>query len=199
MATVTQICNLALGHLGASKTVANADTEQSAEANTFRRFYETVRDATLKDFNWPFARTYAALGLISTDPTDEWGYAYQYPSDCINMQRIVSGNRNETADARIKFVIARINGARAILTDQPDAQAQYTARVTDPQEYTPDFVMALSLHMAFIMGPHLAKSDEKMLQSAERKYVNYISVAKAQALNEEQPDSLPEASWIAGR
>lgn len=115
------------------------------------------------------------------------------------MQRIVSGNRNETADARIKFVIARINGARAILTDQPDAQAQYTARVTDPQEYTPDFVMALSLHMAFIMGPHLAKSDEKMLQSAERKYVNYISVAKAQALNEEQPDSLPEASWIAGR
>lgn len=199
MATVTQICNLALGHLGASKTVANADSEQSAEANTFRRFYETVRDATLKDFNWPFARTYAALGLIATDPTDEWGYSYQYPSDCINMQRIVSGDRNETVATRVKFIIARIGGQQVILTDQPFAQAQYTARVTDAQAYTPDFVMALSLHMAFIMGPHLAKSDEKILQAVERKYVNYISVAKAQALNEEQPDSLPEASWITAR
>lgn len=199
MATVTQICNLALGHLGASKTVANADTENSAEANTFRRFYETVRDATLKDFNWPFATNYAALGLVSTDPTIEWGYAYQYPSDCMNMQRILSGNRNEVVDEMIRFKISRVSGQKVVLSDEPNAVAQYTVKITDPEEFTPDFVLALSFHLAFMMGPHIAKSDTKLIEGAERKYVNYISMAKAQALNEERPDSPPEASYILAR
>ena len=199
MSSITEICNLALGHLGSSKTVTDAETELSAEAKTFRRFYETVRDATLKDFSWPFATKYETLGLIESDPTDEWGYAYQFPSDCISMQRIVSGNRNETEAERIVYKIARIGSAKTILTDQPDAIAQYTMKLTDPGEYTPDFVLALSFHIAFMIGPHLAKSDPKMIEGAERRYVNYISQARAQAYNEEQPDVLPEASYILAR
>lgn len=199
METLTEICNLTLGHLGASKSVANAETENSAEANTFRRFYEPVRDATLKDFNWPFATNTAELGLVVENPTIEWDYAYQYPSDCINMQRIVSGNRNETVDDMIKYKIARFSGQKVIFTDEPNATAQYTMKITDPQEFPADFVLALSLHLAFMMGPHIAKSDTRLVESAERKYVNYISMAKAQALNEERPDSPPEASYILAR
>lgn len=199
MASLTEICNLALGHLGSSNTVANADTENSAEAKTFRRFYETVRNATLRDFNWPFATKFEALALIEEDPTEEWGFSYQYPTDCILMQRLLSGNRNESEAERIAYKIARIDDSKVILTDQQDATAQYTMLITDVNEFTPDFILALSFHLAFMMGPHIARSDSKMIEAAERKYVNYISQARAQAYNEEQPDVLPEASYILAR
>ena len=46
MASVADICNMALGHLGDSATVASIDPpEGSAQAEHCARFYPMVRDA----------------------------------------------------------------------------------------------------------------------------------------------------------
>ena len=74
----TEIANLAISHLGIGKTIANLELEKSQEAIACRRFYDTVRDSSLRDFPWPFAGKIQALALVS----NEWLYAYQYPSDC---------------------------------------------------------------------------------------------------------------------
>ena len=91
MASKTEIGNLALSHIGIGKEVANIETEQSAEASALRRVYDTALRKTLRDFNWPFARVIADLGLIEEDPTDEWDFSYRVPSDCVSFRRIPSG------------------------------------------------------------------------------------------------------------
>jgi len=200
MASSTDICNQALRHLGVSTTIANLTTEQSTEAIVCRSFYETVRDATLRDFNWPFATKIADLGLVEEDPTNEWAYAYRYPSDCINMRRIESGNRSETADQRIKYKIGRDASGRLIYTDQTDAIAEYTMRITATEEFTPDFILAFSLNLAIMIAPQVTGGDPfKMGERAERLYNFLMTKAQAQAVNEEQPDSAPEADYIVAR
>lgn len=200
MASSTEICNQALRHLGVSKTIANIDTEQSSEANTCRAFYETVRDATLRDFNWPFATKFEDLGLVEENPNDEWAYSYRYPSDCLNLRRIVSGNRNETAADRIVYKISRDDSGRLIYTDQQDAAIEYTMRVTSTEEFTPDFVLAFSFNLALFIAPQVTAGDPfKMGDRAERMYNFLMTKAQAQAANEEQPDALPDADYIVAR
>jgi hypothetical protein len=196
----TEICNLALGHLGVLTTIADLTTEQSAEAKICRRFYENTRDSVLRDFNWPFATKIDALALVESDPNDEWDYSYRYPSDCINMRRILSGIRNESPDQRIPYKIGRDNSGRLIFTDQDDAQIEYTMRVETIEEYPPDFVYALSYHLAMYIGPHVTKGDPfKIIDRCERMYSWLMTKAQAQAANEEQPDVLPESEFIRAR
>lgn len=205
MASDTEICNLAQGHLGTGKAIGNLTTERSSEASAFRRFYEVIRDATMRDFNWPFATKNAAAGLVTTvgdalHPTTEWQYSYRYPSDCINMQRIESGIRNETNAQRIPYKISRDSAGRLILTDQSLAKLQYTIKITNEEEFTPDFVVAFSFHLALMVGPAIAgASGAQAIERCERMYNFLMTKAQAQAANEEQPDSLPEAEYIQAR
>lgn len=205
MASKTEICNLAIRNLGTGKAIANLTTEKSAEAAACRAFYETARDATLRDFNWPFATKNAAAGLVSTvgdadHPTDEWRYSYRYPSDCINMQRIESGIRNETNAQRVPYKISRDESGRLVLTDQQLAKLQYTYRVSSEEEFTPDFVLAFSFNLAILIGPNIAGSTGgQAVERCERMYNFLMSKAQAQAANEEQPDVMPEADYIQAR
>ncbi len=57
-ASVEAICELALGHLGMSDTVTSVDTDQTAAARAFRRFYAQTRDEVLTAFPWTFAKRY---------------------------------------------------------------------------------------------------------------------------------------------
>ena len=200
MASSTEICNQALRHLGVSKTIANLETSQESEAATCRAFYETTRDATLRDFNWPFATKIIELGLVEENPNDEWTYAYRYPSDCINFRRLQSGIRNETSAQRIPYKISRDDAGRLIFTDQQNAVAEYTMRITAAEEFTPDFVLALSFHLAMYIGPQINGAENtQAIERCERMYNFLMSKAQAQAGNEEQPDSLPEAEYIQVR
>jgi hypothetical protein len=56
MASKTQIVNIALARIGASKQVANVDTESSREAVTARTFFDDDVLYVLRDFPWPWAR-----------------------------------------------------------------------------------------------------------------------------------------------
>lgn len=199
-ASATEICNLALGHLCVSTTLTDVDTETSKEAKVCRRFYEEVRNATLRDFNWPFATKIADLGLVEEDPNDEWSYSYRYPSDCINMRKILSGVRNALPEDRVPFKIGRDDSGRLIFCDMDDAQAEYTMLITAPEEYPPDFVFALSYHLAIMIGPSLVGTDPmKVIDRCERMYSYLNSKAMAQAANEEMPDTLPESEFIKAR
>lgn len=57
-ASVEAICELALGHLGMSDTITNVDTDQTAVARAFRRFYAQARDEVITAFPWVFAKRY---------------------------------------------------------------------------------------------------------------------------------------------
>lgn len=200
MATKTEISNLALSHLGIGKEIQNIDTENSQEASACRRFFDTARQATLRDFSWPFATKFATLGLVMEDPTDEWSFSYQYPSDCLHFRRILSGTRNDTRKSRVPYRIVNGQVGQEIYCDMENAQAEYTADITDTSRFPPDFVMALSFRLATYMPVRLTKGDPfKLGDRAAKFYQMELSRAEATAVNEEQEEEEPDSEFIRER
>lgn len=196
----TEICNIALSHLGVGKEIANLETENSEEASACRRFYDIALEGTLRDFDWPFATKIADLGLVEEDPNDEWTYSYRYPTDCVKVRRLLSGERNDTHQSRQPYRIARDTSGRLVFTDLEDAQVEYTVLVEDPGQYPSDFTMALSLRIAIYVAPRITGGDPFKLGSrAEEMYRVILGKAQASAFNEEQPDVLPESEFIRAR
>jgi hypothetical protein len=197
MSSKVEICNMALRHLGISKEIANLDTEASQEAASLRRFYEPTRDAVFRDFNWSFTTKIAALALVEETPNLEWGYSYQYPSDCVKARRILSGARTDSRQTRVPYKFIRENDQKLILCDIDSAELEYSERVTNPEAYPPDFVLALSYRLAYIIAPGLTGGDPFQLgQKAYQLYVQELSRAQATALNEEQVDEEMDSEFI---
>lgn len=200
MASSTEICNLALSHIGIAKPIANLDTEQSQEASTCRVFYTTVRDVVLRDYRWPFATKIASLNLVGTDPNSEWAYSYRYPTDCIMFRRVLSGQRNDTPDTRIEYRIGKDDAGKLIFCDIEEAECEYTVKVTDTQFFTPDFILALSYRLAYYIAPRLTAGDPfKLGDAALKMYQIEVGRAISSAFNEEQPGPIPESELIRVR
>ncbi len=203
MASKTEICNIALSHIGVGKEIANIDTEKSEEASACRRLYDLMRDATLKDFNWPFASKVADLSLIEQfdeDDRQEWKYSYRYPSDCLEVRKILGTSRIAPNQNKLPIKILKDDAARIIYSDQESAKLEYTARVVDPSFYPPDFILALSLRIAAYVAPRLAKGDPFGLRKQALDLYNIeLSRAKAASANEEQRDELPYSEFERGR
>lgn len=199
MATQVQICNLALGHVGNSKTIS-AVTENSNEANVLNRFYGISVNETMRALYWPFLRKTAALGLVESNPTTEWSYSYRYPSDCLEAIRILSGTRNDTRQSRVPYQILSDSSGLLIYTDTQDAVLEYKKTEVTENLFPDDFSMALSFKLAFYIAPTLAKGDPyKLGDRAQQNYQRHIMMAAANAANEQQDEELPDSEFIRNR
>ena len=191
---------MACGHLGIGTTIADLDTEQSQEARSCRSFYDTVVQMAIRAYEWPFATKFQSLGLIETTPTDEWDYSYTYPSECLDLLRIVSGTRNDTVESRIPYKIAIIGDDKVILTDEPEAEVEMIFYNDTIEHWPPDFVLAVSFLLAHFIAPSVTGGDPfKRGQQAYQQYQWMINDAKASAINEVHRDPLPLSEFTTGR
>lgn len=196
--SATDICNMALSHLGISKEIANLN-EQSKEAEACRRFYDITRQSVLKDHSWPFASKYATLALIEQNPNDEWTYAYRYPVDCLFLRRILSGLRNDTEASKIPYAISQDDAGYVILTNQDSAQVHYTIDVSESL-FTSDFALALSYRLSHYMAPRLTAGDPyKLGAQSLQKYFVEVSRATANAFNEDASVQFQDTESILAR
>jgi hypothetical protein len=200
MASKTEIANMAISNLGTGKEIANLDNEQSQEANACRRFFEVARDATLLDYNWPFAKVATTLNLIEEGPNKEWGYSYRYPADCLKVIQIVPGKRIVDRKERRPFKIAKDNAGKIIYSNAPVAKIEYIQRIEDPNFFSSSFIIALSFRLAAYVAPRLTKGDPyKMRQEMLASYMSEIDTAKRNSANEGQDYEEPESSFIRAR
>lgn len=196
MASKIEIINLALAHLGSGKEIASID-ESSQEAAAARRVYDTALDETLRGYAWPFATTIRSLQLIQEDPNSQWNYEYGYPSDCLWFRGIVTPVGME--DDPPPYQIGHGDGASVIWTDEEDAEAEYTVRVTDTNRYPADFRLAFSFQLAALMAPRLARDLPAIGKEALQKFLYQIDLAKATAGNEIRPRDPPDPESIQAR
>lgn len=186
---VTEICNLALGHIGSDR-IGHID-EDSTEARQCKRFFDASRDAALREYDWDFARRRAVLALLA-DAVSEWRFVYQLPADCLAPRELAGDCRD---DPPIPF---RIEETR-LLTDRPEAVLIYTGRVVNAGLLDPLFVRAFSLHLAAQIVMPLTQ-DKQLLQLIEQRYALALPVAKAADANQwKEPAPAPVPDWIAAR
>jgi len=187
MASVVEICNRALQHLGESGIASLSETNKKArECNTA---YEPTRDAMLRKYRWNFAITRAELaadvtGPIGDDAPDNY---FTLPSDFL---RLLPPN-----DARLDWAI---EGRKIATSYSAPLYIRYIYKVTDPNEMDAAFREALSLQMAKEMCYAITGSNSKQAQLSDDLKIVVAEAKKANAI-EQVSDEMPEDDWITVR
>jgi hypothetical protein len=202
VASKTQIANMALGRIGVKQLINNVETERSQAAINVRTFFDDDVAYVLRDFPWPWARTYVNLALVGGTSTvavnNDWQYSYRYPSDCVFARRLVVETVGRQNANPPPFKLGRDTQGRLIFTDEVDAQLEYTVLITDPAEFDAIFVSML----AWKLGSNLAPSMSRVKDMAETCMAMYeIDKTKAEAiaLNEGQQDLPLESEFVRAR
>ncbi len=195
--TQPQICNLALSKIGQNAYIDSIN-DASTEAAECKLHYDQVLDECLRQVDWGFARTRAALNLQTGDPPKPWHYQYVYPSDVVQARRIDTGLREGEDLRHIQYRTELVGGLRLLYTNQEDACLVYTARVTDPNLYPSNFVDYLSwkLAAAIVMpltGNRALRNDTETLANLALQ-----RAITADFDNEQEPPE-QEAGYIAAR
>ena len=199
MASVIEICNIALSRLGSSRTI-NSLTEKSKEAGLCDLHFESARLEVLADFEWNFAIKRVALADTGSAPND-WQYAYRYPTDCLRITDImVPGMRNPAERMRIEYQVGSdADGTgRLIYTDQENAWLRYVSDITDPNMFDPLFRSALAWKLASELGMSLSSSPN-LVQNALTMYSQIIRSAGSHSMNESQEPVEPQSEFTSAR
>jgi hypothetical protein len=169
MASVVQICNMALSHIGSEARVSSiSPPDGSVEAGHCATFYDLARTELLEPGNWAFSLKRAALAQLEP-PTSGWAFAYVLPSDCLRALRILQPSIALTVFTQDLYAEAHsddrasaqfdIEGA-TLFTNQPDAVLLYVADGIDTTKFPPSFTAALSYNLAHFLAGPIIKGNE---------------------------------------
>jgi hypothetical protein len=204
MASVVDICNLALAHLGDTATVASIDPpEQSAQAGHCARFYYIARDALLEMHRWNFASKQKKLTPVAIDLYEGWTYAYAIPADFLTATSLVSkydirqdqkAPLNNLPDYDIKL---NPDNVLTIYTDQEEAVLKYQAKIVDATTFSPLFVTTLSWHLASILAGVIIKGEEGYKQAIRCSEImsGYLQQAASSDANQQRITMDYDGAW----
>lgn len=199
MTSEVEICNLALSNIRSAGI--NSLTEASIQAQNCKLKYPLVRDNVLKQAPWGFAHKQDALAVL-TDDIFNWLYSYQYPSDCLYINRLIPNYElfvsgvSRPADIlgavlpdlnkQVAYQIFNVNGNRVIAANEPSLRIDYRARVTDPNLFDPTCIEAMSwLLSAELAIPIVGGEAGRSLRvDALNMYKSYLSSAAADNQNQ---------------
>lgn len=155
MASVADICNIALSHLGADAVVVSiSPPDGSVEAGHCARLYKIARLETLDAADWSFAKRRVLLAEVAND-SRTWTFAYALPSDMVTALRVLpEGGCDEHGSADFEL------DGQVLRTNVPAATLLYKRDVTDTTRFPPGFVTACGKILAgYLAGPLIKGMD----------------------------------------
>lgn len=179
MASVVDICNLALAHLADAANISSiVPAEQSAQAEACARFYPLARDQVLEAADWNFATRRVALAAVEGPPSS-WRYAYAAPVNLIRAIGVLPATAADDDQVQDFILEASATGQPLVLTNTDQAVLRYVHRETDSTRFSPGYTTALSWLLAsYLAGPVLkGKVGAAIKTSCERRYAVELSVA----------------------
>jgi len=204
MPSEVEICNLALGNIRAGSI--NSLTEPSLQAQTCKLKYPFIRDRLLAEIPWSFNRKIRALSVLTTEIFN-WAYAYQYPVDCLKITRLIGAHEelaNADADvvsrlldsqllplkdlrSQIPYEVFNFDNNKIIGSNNSELRIDYAAKVTDPNLFSSDFILALSHLLAAEMAIPIigAETGRQLRSDSLTMYNEYLSAALSNDLNDE--------------
>lgn len=225
MASIVDICNLALANLGDTATVTSINPpEGSAQAQHCARFYPIARNALLEMAPWGFATRRAILAEVE-NTWPEWQFAYAVPNGVVNLLAVLppdavddysqqcappapfparfsdNGLLGTVYTPQPYTVEITSDGQQIILTNQESAVLRYTGLVTDTSQFSPLFVTALGWLLASMLAGPLLKGDAGTAQAKQCLQMFQVFEAQAEASDANQRRITPQQAvpWMVGR
>ncbi len=204
MTSEVEISNLALSNIRAGSI--NSLDEGSLQAQICKLKFPIIRDLLLTEIPWGFARSIEGLAVLTTEIFN-WAYAYQYPTDCLKVNRLIGAQEelaNGDADVisrmidsqllplssmrpQVSYEVFNFSDNKVIASNESDLRIEYVRKVTDPNLFTISFVLAFShLLSAEIAIPIVGVENGRSLRSDSLKiYKEYLASASADDMNEQ--------------
>ena len=238
MATGSQIdlVNRALLSIGARTQVTSIQpSDGSVEANAASVLWTPTFESLARTAHWNSLRKQLPLSLLAAAqgtpenvngttlpiPPTPWLYAYQYPSDCLDLGYIVPSfpaNTGSTplttinnaaptwlpSGGQIVFQVTtyQVNPSSSpvivILTNQEMAQAAYTANLPNPAQWDSLLQAAMVASLGAFLVPALSLSLP-LMDRCVKQAENTIAVARAMDGNEGVTSMDHTPDWIAAR
>lgn len=225
MASVIDICNQALSHLGDSATVASIDPpEGSAQAEHCARFYPMALAALLEMHPWAFATRRTTLAQV-TNPSTTWQYCYALPSNTINMISVLASDASDDySSSAIASLQSYDNGyARnslggnytpqdfspeidnlgndIILSNQANAVLRHTVLVTDTSKFSPLFIECLGWLLASKLAGPVLKGESGMsaAQACTKTFVYWLGKATDSDASQRRATPRQQVGWMNAR
>lgn len=202
MTSEVEICNLGLSNIRAGSI--NSFTEGSLQAQQCKLKYPFLRDRVLKE-SWGFNNKIRTLAVLTTEIFN-WAYAYQYPTDCLKINRLVGAHEElANADAAvvsrlldsqllpirdrqpvIPYEVFNFDDNKVIGANESELRIAYTAKITDPNLFNDDFIMALSHLLASELAIPIigAETGRQLRSDSLQMYREYLNAAIADDMNE---------------
>ena len=203
MTSEVEVCNLALSNARAGSI--NSLTESSLPAQVCKLKYPILRDRCLTEMSFGFNRRLTAMQVLTTEIFN-WSYAYQYPVDCLKIHRLVGAHEellNADADVisrmidsqllpigdlrhQIPYEVFNFDNNKVIGTNEDELRIDYAVKVTDPNLFTADFILALShLLTSEIAIPIVGAEMGRQIRSDSLQiYKEYLNSAITNDLND---------------
>ncbi len=204
MASEVEICNLALSNIRAGSI--NSLNEGSIQAQQCKLKYSILRDRCLREIPWQFNHMIRALAPVVTEVFN-WGYAYSYPIDCLKIHRLMgkyeqvgmgqSDIISRALDSRvvpnsdlrkqIPYEVFNFDNTKVIGSNQPDLRIDFAGKVTDPNLFSDDFIMALSHLIASELAVPIvgAEMGRALRNDSVQLYKQYLASAIASDMNDQ--------------
>lgn len=202
MASVVDICNQALSHIGADAVVsAISPPDGSVEAGHCARFYPVARRAAIEAHAWNFAKKRLALSELVTNASHVWGYAYALPADCVRSLRILTSEAVSLAgvdatsfpfidNVRLTDALFNEQGssdfeveADTLRTHEPTAVLLYLRDIEDSAKFTSMFTSALGFMLASYLAGPIIKGTEGAKTAQTLYNIASQQLARAAALD----------------
>ncbi|MFZ9370251.1 MAG: hypothetical protein ACO25M_00080 [Limnohabitans sp.] len=210
MASVVQICNMALSHIGADARVSSiSPPDGSVEAGHCATFYDLARTEMLEPGNWAFALKRASLAQV-TNPSTVWAYAYAKPADCMRVLRILRPSIAITVFTQDLVLEPHTDDrdsapfdveGEVILTNEPDAVLVYCRDVTDSTKFPASFTSALSYLLASYLAGPIVKGNEgvRLGEAMRQRAQGMADISATASANASSADTLPQPTLLAVR
>lgn len=204
MTSEVEICNIALSNIRAGSI--NSLNESSIQAEICKLKYPIMRDRCLRDGPWMFNRKVDALASATVDVFN-WAYTYSYPFDCLKIRRLVgsyeelpAGSANVASrllDSRvlpnkgyrrqIPYEVFNYDNERVLGSDQPDLRIDYAAKITDPNLFSDDFVLALAYLLSSELAVPIAGAEmgRALRNESFQIYARYMASAMSADQNDQ--------------
>ena len=183
MSIRVDVCNFALGALGESEI--NSIEDDSDKARTLKSFYYIARDAVLEEGEWTFATRRFLPAKSTTVPEWGWAFVFVIPTDIIrlaevdrNMSSLTSLRDTSLPPNPIPHTVEFVNGVgEAILCNEDPIFCKGVRRIEDEGIYSPLFVEAFSLKLAYLAALPITSSVQ-IQQTVMGLYGHAIRTAK---------------------
>ncbi len=185
---------MALDHLGQSAKIASIASPSSEHELIAARWYPKAARIVLAAHPWHFNYRKSLLVIHNANDLDaglnsEWIYAYNRPTDMIRLWKILPAGapkNRPSEDFELYSKIETGSPVRLIVTNLPDAYADYSIDMQDPAIWSDSVELAVSLLLASMMANPVVKGKSGITISATLMDKYRAALANAMSKNKNQ-------------